>query len=42
MEYLVIAFACKFAVEVAFFVAKACVKRYKASEKPGVTAPDKY
>ena len=41
MEYLVVAFACKFAAEIVFFVAKACVKRYKASKKPGVCAPDK-
>ena len=42
MEYLVKAFACKFAVEVVFFIAKTCVKRYKACKKPGVDAPDKY
>jgi len=29
-----------FAVEVIFFAAKTCFKRYKAAKKPGVTAPD--
>ena len=33
MDYLVLAFVSKFAVEVAFFLAKACFKRYKATKK---------
>ena len=40
MEYLVLAFVCKFAVEVMFLVAKTCFKRYKATKKAGVRAPD--
>ena len=40
MDTLVLAFVCKFAVEVMFLIAKTCFKRYKATKKPGVEAPD--
>ena len=39
MDTLVIAFVCKFAVEVMFLVAKTCFRRYKATKKAGVDAP---
>jgi len=40
MDSLVLAFVSKFAVEVMFLVAKTCFRRYKATKKPGVVAPD--
>ena len=40
MEYLVLAFVCKLTIEIMFLVAKTCLKRYKATKKPGVSAPD--
>jgi len=40
MEYLVLAFVCKLAVEVAFFAAKACFKRYKATKKSDAQTSD--
>jgi len=40
MSYLGVAFICKLAVEVVFFAAKTCIKRYKAKKKPDVDASD--
>ena len=41
MDYLVLVFVSKFAVEVIFYVAKTCYKRYKATKKPGGDTPSK-
>jgi len=34
MSYFGVAFICKLAVEVVFFAAKTCFKRYNAKKKP--------
>jgi len=40
MDSLALAFVRKLAVEVVFYAAKTCFKRYIATKKPGVDAPD--